>query len=109
MVLRYKKEHEEEILKECIQEPECESRIGEKKNANYLTLLDFLFEKPFITITEVEEKLAVTYPTAKKLLEGLVQAKVLYDGNPQKQRNKQFVFAEYLSILERGTELETPN
>ncbi|MBI2151611.1 Fic family protein [Candidatus Woesearchaeota archaeon] len=62
-------------------------------------LIDSLFMNPFITITKIEEILGVTYPTAKRLVENLVQVGILKPSNDV-QRNKIFVAHEVLNIIE---------
>ena len=62
-------------------------------------LIDHLFINPFITITKAEEILGVTYPTAKRLVEKVLQLGILKPSN-EVQRNKIFVAHEILSIIE---------
>lgn len=77
----------------------------DSSNSNYQRLLDFLFEQPLIKRTDIEKMLGVSNPTAGNIIETFCQLGILHDCSPQKSRNKTYAFAEYLNILERGTEL----
>jgi Fic family protein len=74
-------------------------------NTNAVNLLEKLFYHPVITKKQVTELLRVTYPTASALVEDFLNRKILADLNPTRQRNKRYVFSEYLAILQKGTEL----
>lgn len=74
-------------------------------NSSHLqALLDALFETPIITRKEVIEKLSVSSPTAGDLLDTFCRLDILTDATPNKQRNKQYYFTDYLNILEKGME-----
>lgn len=73
-------------------------------NSNFQNLLDLLFEIPIITRKDVIEKLSVSSPTAGDLIDQFCRLGILMDTTPNKQRNKQYYFNEYLNILEKGTE-----
>ena len=73
-------------------------------NSNYLNLLEFLFESPIITRKDVIENLSISSPTAGDLLDVFCRLGILTDVTPNKQRNKQYYFNEYLNILEKGME-----
>lgn len=47
------------------------------RSANLVSLVDHLFEKPVITIGDVQAKLSVTYPAAKSCVDKLVAAGIL--------------------------------
>lgn len=80
----------------------------ERKNkANVETLIDLLFETPILTITEIQKKLEITYPTAKSLVELFAEKNVLTPATPNQRRNRSYLFTEYLNILSEGTELES--
>ena len=38
-------------------------------------------------------------------MDAFCEVKILYDLTPQKSRNKLYMFAEYIEILNKGTEL----
>lgn len=81
--------------------------IHDKKGnmGNYQQLLDCLFDEPIITRKRVMERINVTSPTAGAMLEDFCEFGILFDAVPDKQRNKEYYFQEYLAILEKGTEL----
>lgn len=81
--------------------------IHDKKGntGNYQQLLDCLFDEPIITRKSVMERINVTSPTAGTMLEDFCEFGILFDAVPDKQRNKEYYFQEYLAILEKGTEL----
>lgn len=74
-------------------------RILNQKQANDLIkVVDSLFINPFIQINLIAEKLNISYPTAKKLVDGLIRLQIL---NPLKgrERNRLFVAHEILNII----------
>lgn len=79
--------------------------LSSYSNTNYSKLLDKLFELPYMTKKRVAEELGVSYPTAGTMVDELVRLNILHDYSPEKGRNKQFCFSEYVDILNRGTEL----
>lgn len=74
-------------------------------NSNYQRLLNSLFERPYVRRTDVCDLLDVSNPTAGNILDVFCSANILQDMNPEKSRNKLYKFAEYISILNKGTEL----
>ncbi|MCK5026401.1 MAG: Fic family protein, partial [Nanoarchaeota archaeon] len=62
-------------------------------------LIDELFVNPYITITNAEKLLKVTYPTAKRLVEKLINLEILTLSSKQ-ERNKIFIAHEILRIIE---------
>ena len=77
----------------------------DRNNSNYQRLLTNLFEQPFVKRHNVEELLDVSNPTAGSIIDTFCQLGILVDCTPSKSRNKLYVFADYLNILEKGTEL----
>lgn len=73
---------------------------------NEQRFLDILFTEPIVTRKLVEQLLQVSNPTAGSLLEKFCKIGILQDITPDKNRGKKYIFAEYVSILERGTELK---
>lgn len=73
---------------------------------NEQKLLDLLFTEPIITRKQVEQMLKVSNPTAGSLLDKFSAMSILQDITPDRTRNKKYIFADYISILERGTELD---
>lgn len=54
------------------------SRAGRSmRSASAVTLVDILFERPAITVTEAAERLSVTYAAARNTIEKLVEAAIL--------------------------------
>lgn len=80
--------------------------LSSKPNNNYIKLLDILFENPYISKNNVVDLLGVSYPTASNIIEDFVKNNILKDITPEQQRNKRYCFWEYVSILNRGTELQ---
>ena len=74
-------------------------------NNNYQRLLNTLFEMPLITKKDVKEALDVSYPTASMLVETFEDLGYLSDTTPNQNRNKVYLFRDYINIIERGTEL----
>ena len=74
-------------------------------NTNHQRLLDELFENPIITKNKVAEILEVSYPTANTLVEDFCNLGILKILHPEAKRNRKYEFSEYVTILNRGTEL----
>lgn len=94
--------------KEILQLKEvCASKLLaiDSNNSNYQRLLNILFEMPYIKRNDVMEMLGVSSPTAGNILDAFCKAGILVDLTPEKSRYKLYRFAEYLSILNKGTEL----
>ena len=47
------------------------------RTATAISLVDFLFERPAITISEAKDRLKITYPAAKSTVDKLVDAGIL--------------------------------
>ena len=71
-------------------------------NSSYQNLLDMLFKTPIITRKEIMKTLSISSPTAGELLDTFCRMGILEDATPDRQRNKQYYFNEYLDILEKG-------
>ena len=84
----------------------CSRTLSEAStnNSYFQNLLDILFETPIISRKDVIEKLGISSPTAGDLLDTFCRLDILMDATPDKQRNKQYFFNEYLNILEKGME-----
>lgn len=76
----------------------------DRGNGNYNLLLNKLFENPIITKKEVSEMLEISLPTAGSIVDVFCELGILCDKTPDKKRYKTFVFEDYLSILEKGTD-----
>lgn len=67
-----------------------------------LRLLEFLYNRPIVTINQVKDELEVSHPTASTLVAKFVELGILADKSG-KIRNRPFVYAPYLKILAEGT------
>lgn len=76
-----------------------------KNNANYQKLLEALFEHPIVTKKEVAKMLDIAHQTASTIVAEFCSESILVDVTPEMSRNKRFSFAQYISLLNRGTEL----
>jgi Fic family protein len=65
-----------------------------------LRLLDFLFERPLLTIRMAEEHLDCSFVKASSSVDTLVRAKVLRQVD-EKKRNRLFRFDPYLELFDR--------
>ncbi len=70
--------------------------------AHALRLLEFLYNRPIVTINQVRDELEVSHPTASTLVGKFVELSILADKSG-KLRNRPFVYAPYLKILAEGT------
>lgn len=69
-----------------------------RRAGNGLTLLDYLFGQPAITIPQAAEVLDVTYPTAADLVVDLEEVGILEETTGQ-SRYRRFVHRPYLDLL----------
>lgn len=77
-----------------------------KGGGKYSALLNILFENPIVTKKDVSELLEVSLPTAGTLIDIFCELGILRDTSPEKKRYKTYTFDEYLTILQKGTELQ---
>lgn len=82
----------------------CTSLLSGSSSA-HLSLLDYLFESPVISKSDLPDKLGVSYPTISSIVDHFNELGILIDTTPDKTRNKRFVFGKYIAILNRGTEI----
>ena len=82
----------------------CERKLA-PLGSNHTRVLDFLFGTPIITKSEVAKTLEVTPVTSGRIIDELCNMSILVDITPEKRRYKRYAFAEYISILNRGTEI----
>lgn len=66
-------------------------------------LLDYLYENPAVSISEVAELLKFSYQGASKLVDDLYSLDLLEEMTGQ-QRNRLFRYKPYLDLLRKGTE-----
>lgn len=62
-------------------------------------IIEMLFRNPYIKINDVESELDISYPTAKKLVDELVNLKILELEEMNKKRDKIYVSNKILEIL----------
>jgi Fic family protein len=86
-----------------LQEDHKKRLISKKLSTPYaIALLDYLFEKPLLTINDVADHLKVSYQGAKALVEQFVTAEILKEITG-KRRDKRYSYWEYLAFLSEGT------
>ena len=71
----------------------------------HLRLFEELFSVPIINKNMAKEILNVSYPTASSIVEDFVNMGILFDQTPGQTRNKEYIFRDYIHMLERGTEI----
>lgn len=71
----------------------------ESRSGNLARLIDFLFERPLITIANVQDHLAVTRRAADQLVQRLVAHGVLFEVTGQR-RNRHFAARAIFAILD---------
>jgi len=72
-----------------------------KKAHNAGRLVEFLYQKPIISVSEVVEVLEVSKPTANKLIKEFETKEILREVTGY-QRNKHYAFERYLEIYSKG-------
>jgi len=89
-ILRLKETHKQVLIKTKHSTPSA------------IALLDFLFEKPLLSISDAAERLGLSYPTTKLLIEQFQKAGLLKEITGHK-RNKRYTYWQYLDYLSDGT------
>ena len=92
-----------QILK--LKEEQSRELYSLHNNTTHMRLYEMLYNSPVITKRRAKELLNVSYPTAGSIIEDFCNMKILIDTTPNQRRNKNYIFIEYVKILERGTEL----
>ena len=72
-----------------------------KKAPNANKLIEFLYRKPIVTMSEVAKELDITKPTANNLLKEFIQKDILIETTGYK-RNKNYAFKKYLNIYSKS-------
>ena len=86
-----------------LQEDHKKRLISKKLSTPYaIALLDYLFEKPHLTINDVAEYLKISYQGAKALVDQFVTTEILKEITG-KRRDKRYSYWEYLALLSEGT------
>ena len=76
-------------------------------SVNGLELLDFLYRRPYVSVTQAAELLNVSYPTANSVVANLVELGLL-DEITGHERNRLFFYAPFVELLQEGTARSTP-
>lgn len=71
-----------------------------KRVPNAKALLNYLYSKPIVTVSDVINQLGVTKPTANSLLNDFYKSGIVKERTGFR-RNRVFVFTEYLQLFER--------
>lgn len=86
-----------------LQEDHKKTLISKKLSTPYaIALLDYLFEKPHLTINDVADHLKISYQGAKALVDQFASAEILKEITG-KRRDKRYSYWEYLAFLSEGT------
>lgn len=85
-----------------LQEDHKKRLIAKKLSTHAIALLDYLFEKPHLTINDVANHLKISYQGAKALVDQFVTTKILKEITG-KRRDKRYSYWEYLTFLSEGT------
>ncbi len=86
-----------------LQEDYKKRLIVKKLSTPYaIALLDYLFEKPHLTINDVADHLKISYQGAKALVDQFVATEILKEITG-KRRDKRYSYWEYLAFLSEGT------
>ena len=86
-----------------LQEDHKKRLIAKKLSTPYaIALLDYLFERPHLTITDVADHLKISYQGAKALVDQFVTTEILKEITG-KRRDKRYSYWEYLAFLSEGT------
>jgi Fic family protein len=90
------------LIKLFKQDAHCIQERG-RAAATVLRVYDALRERPAITLNDVCRRTGVSFPTATKGMNTLLQLSIARELTGQR-RNRVFVYDRYLSILSEGTE-----
>ncbi len=88
-------------LKETLIEKLLENNVG---GVHAVKLIDMLFDRPISTIAQIAEKLQVSRQTATKLV-GRFEDIGIVEEITGKVRYKQYMFVDYVRIIEEGTRM----
>jgi len=84
---------------------EDEEKLKELKRAKISTIniFNIFRSRPILTVAEVCKRSGLTFPSASKAIENLIRVGIVQEITG-KQRDRIFVYKQYLSILSEGTE-----
>lgn len=66
-------------------------------------VLEHLYEHPIVSVNEVQDLIHMTYQAANKLVERLVQNKILYEYTGQ-SRNRKFIYRDFTGLFSNPDE-----
>jgi Fic family protein len=72
--------------------------------AQAVKLLDMLFEKPLISVSDIVMQLRISRQTANQLVNKFSEISILKEVSGKK-RYRKYLFADYIKIIARGTEI----
>lgn len=75
-----------------------------RATTNGLSLLDYLEAHPIITVASVRDGLGVSRTTAGNLIDEFLKIGVLRNGDENRQRYRQYIYEDYVSILRAGVD-----
>ena len=86
-----------------LQEDHKKRLFAKKLSTPYaIALLDYLFERPHLTINDVADHLKISYQGAKELVDQFVTTEILKE-TTGKRRDKRYSYWEYVAFLAEGT------
>ena len=88
-------------LKDKLTKELFKKKIG---GTHAVRLLDMLFEKPLISVSDIVTQLNVSRQTATQLVNRFNEAAILNEVSGKK-RYRKYLFADYIKIIARGTEI----
>ncbi len=82
------------------------SLLWQKKMSSPLAvgILEKLFYTPYVSVNDIASDFSITYQAASTLTSQLENAGILKEITGRK-RDKRYIYADYLQILEEGTKL----
>ncbi len=77
--------------------------VSASQSGNLVQLVDYLFERPVVSVSDVSERLGITYRPAGKIVQRMVDAGFLEEITGQ-SRNRRFAAVGVLAILRTSTD-----
>jgi len=88
-------------LKDTLSNELLRKKIG---GTQAVKLLDMLFEKPLISVSDIVMELKISRQTATQLVNKFSEINILNEVSGKK-RYRKYLFADYIKIIARGTEI----
>jgi len=88
-------------LKDKLTNELLKKKIG---GAQAVKLLDMLFERPLISVSDIVMQLKISRQTATQLINKFSEISILNEVSGKK-RYRKYLFADYIKIIARGTEI----